>query len=99
VVNTQKIFGAQMDTIDEMMYLAGVISEETIQEAKNDIKHYMFFSNLHTIKEKVDKLLSMDQKRIDKMLDDGHDWAAEHVATSKDDLEEVYNWISSSFRN
>ncbi len=81
-----------MNNINEMLYLAGVLSEE----GRDEIKHYMFFSNLHVIKERVDKLLSMDKKKIDKMLDDGHDWAVEHIATSKDDVEEVYNWISST---
>lgn len=85
-----------MDKTKEMLFLSGVISENEIyNEEKPEIKHYMFFSNLHTIKERVDKLLSMDKKKIDKMLDEGHDWASEHIATSKDDVEEVYNWISS----
>ena len=30
------------------------------------------------------------------MIEDGHDWAADHIATSKDDVEEVYNWIKSN---
>lgn len=85
-----------MYTTKEMLLLSGMLSEQEIFDEENrEIKHYMFFSNLHTIKEKVDKLLSMDKKKIDKMLDEGHDWASEHIATSKDDVEEVYNWISS----
>ena len=56
----------------------------------------MFFSNLKTIKNKVDELLSMDLSKIDQMIEDGHDWASDHIATSKDDVEEVYNWIKSN---
>jgi hypothetical protein len=91
-----------MDKVNEMLYLSGMLSENEVYEegrGKGDIKHYMFFSNLHTIKEKVDKLLSMDKKKIDQMLDEGHDWASEHIATSKDDVEEVYNWIASVMAN
>lgn len=60
-----------------------------------ETKNYMFFSNLKTIKERVDKLLSLDQKTLDNLLEKGHDWASDHIATSKDDIEEVYNWIMS----
>jgi hypothetical protein len=29
-------------------------------------------------------------------LDDGHDWASDHIATSKDDVEEVNQWLKSN---
>jgi len=60
---------------------------------REDLKNYMFFSNLKIIKEKAEKLLSMDAKQIDSMLENGHDWARDHISTSRDDVEEVYNWI------
>jgi hypothetical protein len=72
----------------EILYLSGLISE-----SKSELKHYMFFSNLKAIKSKVEDMLAMDPKKLDKMIDDGHDWANEHIATSKDDVEEVHNWI------
>ena len=57
-------------------------------------KNYMFFSNLKTIKKAVDSLLELDQNSIDQMLDE-HDWASEHIATAKDDLEEVSNFFNN----
>ena len=86
-----------------ILYLSGLISESQYLEAdegedQKEIKHYMFFSNLKAIKEKVDNLLAMDEKKIDSMLAAGHDWAYEHIATSKDDIEEVYNWISGHMK-
>jgi hypothetical protein len=63
-----------------------------------DVKNYMFFSNLKSIKEKIDKLLSMDVNQIDSMLEDGHDWASDHISTSRDDIEEVYNWITGEHK-
>ncbi len=56
-------------------------------------KHYMFFSNLKAIKRAVDEMLAMDPHEVDAMLADGHDWAADHIATSKDDVEEVFGWL------
>lgn len=59
-------------------------------------KHYMFFSNLKAIKSAAEEMLSMDASQIDALLDDGHDWAADHIATSKDDVEEVHQWLKSN---
>ncbi len=59
-----------------------------------ELKHYMFFSNLKAIKRAVDGMLAMDPHEVDAMLADGHDWAADHIATSKDDVEEVFGWLS-----
>lgn len=55
--------------------------------------NYMFFSNLETIKRLVDKLLEMDKSEIDVMLNE-HDWASDHITSSKDDIEEVFNFIA-----
>ena len=57
--------------------------------------NYMFFQNLKTIKEAVDEMLAMDPEMVDMILSNGHDWANDHIATSKDDTEEVYNFLKS----
>lgn len=56
-------------------------------------QNYMFFSNLKVIKDKVEQILAMDVAQVDSMLSDGHDWASDHISTSRDDVEEVYNWL------
>lgn len=61
----------------------------------NKFDNYMFFSNLKVIKEKVDAMLAMDQMDLDRRLSDGHGWACDHVTSSRDDIEEVYNWAIS----
>jgi len=60
-------------------------------------QHYMFFQNLETIQHCIDEIMAMDKAAIDELLANGHDWASDHVATSKDDIEEVSNWLRSSF--
>lgn len=80
-----------------LLYLSGILSENDMYTKENgELKNYMFFSNLRVIKEKVDKLLAMDANKLDKMIENGHDWASEHLATAKDDIEEVYNWATTS---
>lgn len=66
------------------------------QQDQGEPKNYMFFSNLKIIKEKVDAMLAMDIHQVDQMITDGHDWASDHISTSRDDVEEVYNWLASA---
>lgn len=56
-------------------------------------ENYMFFSNLKQIKMMAEKLLALDKDEVDEMLSDGHDWAQDHISTSKDDIEEVCNFF------
>lgn len=86
------------EMIDAMGGLGGrtkPYSEDSDSE-NGGLKHYMFFSNLKVIRDCVEKMLAMDEGEVDAMLGDGHDWAADHVATSKDDIEEVCNWLSGA---
>jgi len=63
------------------------------QLIKEELGRYMFFENLKIIKNAVDEMLQLDEKMVDGILASGHDWAADHIATSKDDVEEVYNFL------
>ena len=56
-------------------------------------ENYMFFGNLETIKSAIDALLEMDLDEVDSILQDGHNWAADHIATSKDDIQEVADFL------
>jgi hypothetical protein len=59
-----------------------------------ETQNYMFFGNLQTIKRLVDELLEMDETEVDSILSNGHNWAVDHIATSKDDVEEVFNFLT-----
>ena len=69
------------------------------QELDDNLQYYMFFQNLKTIKNSVDKILELDPKEVDEILKNGHDWAADHISTSKDDVEEVAEFILSTKEN
>lgn len=70
---------------------AGQVDHEGHHEPEN----YMFFGNLETIKRCVDSLLQMDHAEVDRILKDGHNWAVDHIVSSKDDVEEVFNFIAN----
>ena len=68
-------------------------AEKLKKSMNEDLNNYMFFQNLETIKQMVDELLELDEKMVDSILASGHDWAEDHIATSKDDIEEVHNFL------
>ncbi len=67
-----------------------------MSEIKENSEKYMFFQNLETIKKAVDEMLSLNPQEVDAILANGHDWAADHISTSKDDVEEVKNFLLSN---
>ena len=58
-----------------------------------ETQNYMFFGNLQTMKRLIDRMLEMDESKIDGILKE-HNWALDHIATSKDDVEEVFNFLA-----
>ena len=70
-----------------------IIREELLKE---NSEKYMFFQNLETIKKEVEEMLSLDPQMVDAILANGHDWASDHISTSKDDIEEVHNFLMSN---
>lgn len=63
-----------------------------------ELSEYMFFGNLKTIKSRVDEILAMDPIKVEAILKDGHAWAVDHISTSKDDIEEVSNFLKNSVK-
>lgn len=54
---------------------------------------YMFFSNLEQMKRQCELLLEFDEESLSQILDDGHDWAQDHVAEAKNNLDQVFDFI------
>ena len=88
--------GAQLDPKDAKMFkrlnLAKTLSK--LKEC-DDAKNYMFFQNIKNVCMMCQEILEMDTNQIDEMLGE-HPWAVDHVATSKDDIEEVYGFLKTN---
>lgn len=67
--------------------------KENEEEQSNN---YMFWQNLETIQQAVQEMMEMDRDEVDELLSDGHGWALDHIATSTDDIEEVYHFLSGN---
>ena len=60
---------------------------------KEETQRYMFFSNLEQIQRQCEILLGKDKQMIESILDNGHDWAQDHIAESKNNLDQVFDFI------
>jgi hypothetical protein len=71
-----------------------------LEESHEDLQNYMFFSNLESIKRKCEAILAMDFKSIDDLLNaGGHDWAADHIAVAKENVDQVENFLVGQFED
>jgi hypothetical protein len=64
-----------------------------LKEEHSEMENYMFFGNIVNMKRMCEDILEMNPHKVDSILSDGHGWAVDHIATSKDDVEEVYNFL------
>lgn len=56
-------------------------------------ENYMFFSNLKQIQRQCEILLKMDPNMIDNILENGHDWADDHVTEAKTNMDQVFDFL------
>jgi hypothetical protein len=54
---------------------------------------YMFFSNLEQVKRQAELLLDLDENVINEILENGHDWADDHVTVAKENLDQVFDFL------
>ena len=60
---------------------------------KEENQRYMFFSNLEQMKRQCEILLGKDKQMIESILDNGHDWAQDHIAEAKNNMDQVFDFI------
>jgi hypothetical protein len=53
----------------------------------------MFFSNLEQMKRQCEILLDMDHSMIENILENGHDWAQDHIAEAKNNMDQVFDFL------
>lgn len=62
-------------------------------EEQRDTPNYMFFSNLEQMQRQIKDLESLPKEVIERFLQNGHDWADDHVSKAKENLDHVYDFI------
>jgi hypothetical protein len=67
--------------------------KKIIKESNKGGTRYMFFSNLEQIRRQCDLLLDMDESMVEDILENGHDWAQDHIAEAKNNMDQVFDFI------
>jgi len=67
--------------------------DNLFEQEEPETDRYMFFSNLEQIHRQMGILLEKDPEMISKILDNGHDWAQDHIATAKESIDQVFDFI------
>ena len=69
------------------------VIRKVLKETEERSTRYMFFSNLEQMKRQCEMLLDMDQNQIEQILEQGHDWAQDHIAEAKNDMDQVFDFL------
>ena len=65
--------------------------KRVMSEQENE--RYMFFSNLEQLHRQTAILLELGQDAIENILENGHDWAQDHVAVAKENIDQVFDFM------
>jgi hypothetical protein len=71
------------------------IVKKVLSEQMKEHANYMFFSNLQQIKRQCEMMLDMDPDMIDKIIQDGHDWADDHISEAKTNMDQVFDFFKN----
>ena len=71
-----------------------IIIKRILKESNDkDSSRYMFFSNLEQMRRQCDLLLDFDRNMVESILDNGHDWAQDHIAEAKNNMDQVFDFM------
>jgi hypothetical protein len=62
----------------------------------NKTENYMFFSNLKQIQRQCQMLLELDPMIIEEILQNGHDWADDHITVAKENVDQVFDFLMNT---
>jgi len=76
--------------------ISKIIKKVLLEEERSN--RYMFFSNLEQMKRQCEMLLEMDQNEIEEILQNGHDWAQDHIAEAKNNMDQVFDFLMNEMK-
>jgi hypothetical protein len=69
------------------------IIKRILKEEEHMSSRYMFFSNLEQMRRQCDLLLDLDRGMVESILENGHDWAQDHVSEAKNNMDQVFDFL------
>jgi hypothetical protein len=69
-------------------------NKKSVKEGDDNMtENYMFFSNLKQMHRQIEFLMQIDPQVIESILQNGHDWADDHVTVAKENMDQVFDFI------
>ena len=62
-------------------------------------ENYMFFSNLQQIHRQCEMLMKMNPQELDQIIQNGHDWADDHVSEAKNNMDQVFDFFMNETKS
>jgi hypothetical protein len=81
------------------MNIERIIRKVLKEEEEHRSGRYMFFSNLEQMRRQCDLLLDLDEEMVESILENGHDWAQDHIAEAKNNMDQVFDFIMNESKN
>ena len=75
------------------MNIERIIRKVLKEEEEHRSGRYMFFSNLEQMRRQCDLLLDLDEEMVESILENGHDWAQDHIAEAKNNMDQVFDFL------
>jgi hypothetical protein len=69
------------------------IVTKVLNEQEVEHENYMFFSNLRQMKRQIEMIMEMDPSTVDYILQNGHDWADDHISEAKTNMDQVFDFL------
>jgi hypothetical protein len=71
------------------------IVKKVLIEQEVEVANYMFFSNLQQMRRQIDMILEMDQQKVNDIIENGHDWADDHISEAKTNMDQVFDFLKN----
>jgi len=78
--------------------LEKIVQKILKEEGEERSSRYMFFSNLEQIHRQAAMLLEMDENMLEQILNNGHDWAQDHISEAKNNMDQVFDFIMNKIK-
>lgn len=81
----------------QLSKLVKKMQKNKLNEGNNmGVENYMFFGNLEQMNRQTQMLMELDPTMVDQILKDGHDWAADHIAEAKNNMDQVFDFMMNT---
>jgi hypothetical protein len=72
-----------------------LLIQKVLKEEEKEQVNYMFFSNLEQIKRQCEMMLEMEPAMLDDIIQNGHDWADDHISEAKTNIDQVFDFFKN----